>query len=192
MRDDYKFFMPDQKVQFLSTLKDSKNGWRDYFMFSLMLVTGLRISEALGLNVGDIFKDGAAVKSFELVGKGGKTRLVHVNKAVRERVAGYLKAKRKNGEETDESSPLFMSRHHKRISVRAVQHSFNNWVDLSKLEGKYSPHSLRHTAGTEMLKKHGNIRVVQSFLGHSNVRTTQRYTGVTKEDVMEAAELLTV
>ncbi len=65
-------------------------------------------------------------------------------------------------------------------------------VKLAGLEGKYSPNALRHTVGFELMRKTKNIRQVQEFLGHSFVTTTQIYTHVTKKELQESAELLTI
>ncbi|MBU3967962.1 MAG: site-specific integrase, partial [Euryarchaeota archaeon] len=78
-----------------------------------------------------------------------------------------------------------------RISPRQVQRDFKKWVKESGIESDLSPHSLRHTVGTRLLKEFKNAKLVQRYLGHSDVATTLRYyVDVFPEDLEEAAEML--
>lgn len=191
-RNTIRYFTQDQKKRFLKTLSDSNRAWRDYFMFNLMLNTGLRLSETVSLNVGDVFNGYSAKETLEIQGKGNRIRQIPLNKPIRYHIEKYLRQKRARKEDTNLQAPLFLSRNRRRITQRAVQLNFDKWIRLSGIESKYSPHSLRHTVGTELMKKTNNIRKVQEFLGHKFVSTTQVYTGITKEDLQECAELLTV
>lgn len=191
-RNTIRYLTYEQKKRFLSILKDSKKAWRDYFMFNLMLNTGLRLSETVNLNVKDVFNGYSTKEALEIKGKGDRIRQIPLNKAIRDHIERYLRQKKAHRENTSLSFPLFLSRNRRRITQRAVQLNFDKWVKASGIEGRYSPHSLRHTVGTELMKKTNNIRKVQEFLGHKFVSTTQIYTGITKEDLEECAELLTV
>ena len=71
-----------------------------------------------------------------------------------------------------------------------AQQDLNQWVKWAGLEGKYSPHALRHTVGFDLIRKTNNIRKVQEFLGHRSITTTQIYTHITKDELRECAELL--
>ncbi|MBU0694652.1 MAG: site-specific integrase, partial [Candidatus Omnitrophica bacterium] len=87
--------------------------------------------------------------------------------------------------------PLFVSRNSARISPRQVQRDFKMWVRESGIESDLTPHALRHTVGTRLLKKYKNAKLVQKYLGHSDVTTTLRYyVDVFPEDLEEAAEML--
>lgn len=191
-RNSIRYLTYEEKKQLLKHLADSRSAWRDYFMFDLMLNTGLRLSEAVSLNVSDVFNGYAPRESLEIKGKGDRIRQIPLNKAIREHIAGYLRHKKAQREDTGPLSPLFISRVGRRITKRAVQFNFDRCVKVCGIEGKYSPHALRHTVGTELMRKTGNIRKVQEFLGHKFVSTTQIYTGITKEDLVECSELLTV
>ena len=171
-------------------MSDHKSAWRDEFMFRLMLSTASRLAETTGLNVGDVWNGVDARERLEILGKGNKLRTVPLNKEIRSYIIKYLKAKKRNGEDVSMDAPLFLSRNKRRITPRAVQLNFDKWVTLSGIEGKFSPHALRHTVGTELMRKKGNIRWVQEFLGHKFITTTQIYCGVTKEDMVECANLL--
>jgi len=191
-RNSIRYLTCEQKKQLIKTLSDSKSAWRDYFMFDLMLNTGLRLAETVSLNVSDVFNGYTAKELLEIKGKGDRIRQIPLNKIIRDHIAGYLRRRKTQGEDYSLLSPLFLSRNNRRITNRAVQLNFDKWIIESGIEGKYSPHALRHTVGTELMRKTGNIRKVQEFLGHKFVSTTQIYTGITKEDLVECAELLTV
>lgn len=186
-RQRIKYLNEEEKKRLLSTLVDRKSAARSYMMYHLMLNTGLRLSETISLNVGDV----QGKRLLSIPGKGGRIRDIPLNKTTRERILEFLSWKGVKGESLEPNTPLFLSRNHKRISKRAVQRDLKKWIRLSGIEGNYSPHALRHTVGTELLNKTKNIRLVQEFLGHRDVSTTMVYTHVTKEQIAEAAEALT-
>ncbi len=191
-RNTIRYLMAEQKKRFQKTLADSRQGWRDDFMFDLMLNTGLRLSETISLDLKDVHNGYSARESLEIHGKGDRVRLIPLNRDIRGHIERYVSRRKKLDKKFSPDDPLFLSRNSRRITARAVQLNFNKWVKLSGLEGSFSPHSLRHTVGTELMRKTGNIRKIQEFLGHKFVSTTQIYTGVTKEDLVECAELLSV
>lgn len=190
-RNSIRYLTGEQKKKLLKTLADSRQAWRDYFMFDLMLNTGMRLSETINLDAKDVHNGFSSKEMLEIKGKGDRVRQIPLNKDIRGHIDKYV-GRRKKDKDFSLTDPLFMSRNSRRITPRAVQMNFNKWVQISGIEGQYSPHSLRHTVGTELMRKSGNIRKVQEFLGHKFVSTTQVYTGVTKEDLVECAELLTV
>lgn len=187
-RQRIKYLNEEEKKKLLFTLADRKSADRSYMMYHLMLNTGLRLSEIISLNVGDIQDK----RILSISGKGGRIRDIPLNKAIREHISVFLFWKGAKGESLEPNAPLFLSRNHKRMSKRAVQRDFKKWIRLSGIEGDYSPHALRHTVGTELLNKTKNIRLVQEFLGHRDVSTTMVYTHVTKEQIAEAAEALSL
>jgi site-specific recombinase XerD len=187
-RQGTRYFTEAEKkrlLKFLETRPDSK---RSEVLYKLMFATGLRLHEASNLNVGDV----SGKVQLVIIGKGGKEREIPLSLAAREEISKFLVWKEDNGEATAFHAPLFISRKRRRLGCRAIQHDLDKWVKLATLEGKYSPHALRHTVGFELMRKTKNIRQVQEFLGHSFVTTTQIYTHVTKEELQECAELLTI
>lgn len=89
------------------------------------------------------------------------------------------------------NASLFVSRNGARISPRQVQRDFKKWIKESGIEAELTPHALRHTVGTRLLKRLKNAKLVQRYLGHSDVATTLRYyVDVFPEDLEEATELL--
>ena len=188
-RQRAKYFSSDEKRKFLDFLrKNSPNklAERSYFMYKLMFSTGLRLSETTHLNVGDV-RDKTVLT---VIGKGNKERDIPLSSVIREDIRCYLERKIMNNEDVSFDAPLFVSQKRRRIGPRAVQHDLDKWVQLAGIEGKYSPHALRHTVGFELMRKTKNIRQVQEFFGHRFVTTTQIYTHVTKDELRECAELL--
>ena len=186
-RQRIKYLCEEEKKKLLTVLRDRKSAERDYFLFSFILNTGLRISELASLNVGQVRNR----KTLEILGKGGKIREIPLNKATQSHIDDYLKLKKRRGEGTFDTDPLFVSRNHKRLSVRAIQRALDKWIVEAGIQAKYSPHALRHSFGTELFSRCKNIRLVQDLMGHSDISTTMFYTHVTKAEMNDAVELLT-
>jgi integrase len=163
-------------------------------LYRLMLITGLRLSEALSLNVEHASRAKVELKVKGWTKKGEKKdrfKTIYFPKALQGHLKEYLKAKAKRGESLLPDAPLFVSRNSTRISPRQVQRDFKKWVKESGIESNLSPHALRHTVGTRLLKEFKNAKLVQRYLGHSDVATTLRYyVDVFPEDLEEAAEML--
>jgi len=157
-----------------------------------MLSTGLRLSETLDLDINSVHNGFNAKKTLTIKGKGDKVREIPLNTEIQKKIEGFITQKKRQKEDTSPASPLFLSRVKRRITPRAVQMDLDKWTLKAGLDGKLSPHALRHTVGTELLQKTNNIRLVQEFLGHSFVSTTQRYTHITKDEIRNGAELLAV
>ena len=197
---------PQEEERFLDVLRRRKDAERAYMLYHLMLITGLRLSEALSLNVQHAGRAKVEVRvkrwarkdkhSPNLNEKGlseGKDRVkaVYFPRALQQHLKDYLKVKAKKEESLLPEAALFVSRNGVRISPRQVQRDFKKWTRESGIESNLSPHSLRHTVGTRLLKRFKNAKLVQRYLGHSDVATTLRYyVDVFPEDLEEAAEVL--
>ena len=194
MGADIKCLTPQEEERFLETLRKRKDAERAYMLYHLMLVTGLRLSEALSLNVEHAGRAKVELKVKGWTKKGEKKdrfKTVYFPKALQGHLKEYLKVKARRGESFLPGAPLFVSRNSARISPRQVQRDFKKWVRESGIETDLSPHSLRHTVGTRLLKEFKNAKLVQRYLGHSDVATTLRYyVDVFPEDLEEAAEML--
>ena len=155
--------------------KSEKNqdwqGLRDTAIFTILYGCGLRISEALALNVGDItHNDFLRVK-----GKGNKERIVPLLPLVKENISAYLAAcpyKLTNGE------PLFLGARGDRISPRIIQRNLEKLRRELGLPDTVTPHALRHSFATHLLAEGTDLRSIQELLGHASLSTTQRYTDV--------------
>jgi len=178
----------------LDVLSKRKDAERAHMLYRLMLVTGLRISEALRLNVLDAERAKVDVKVKGWTRSGKKlvrTKTVYFPKPLQERLAHFLRFKRRAGESLEPGAPLFVSRESGRLSSRQAQRDFKKWLGLAGIEGGFTPHALRHTAATKLLRRTGNAKLVQKYLGHSDVATTLRfYVDVFPEDLRRAADIL--
>jgi len=194
MSSDIKCLTPQEEERFLDILKNRKDAERSYMLYHLMLITGLRISEALSLNVEHACRAKVELKVKGWTKKGEKKdryKAVYFPKALQKHLKDYLRVKAKKGESLAPEAPLFVSRNTTRISPRQVQRDFKKWIRESGIETDLTPHALRHTVGTRLLKEFKNAKLVQRYLGHSDVTTTLRYyVDVFPEDLEEAAEML--
>ena len=162
--------------------KSQKNqdwqGLRDTAIFTILYGCGLRISEALALNVGDItHNDFLRVK-----GKGNKERIVPLLPLVKENISAYLAAcpyKLTNGE------PLFLGARGERISPRIIQRNLEKLRRELGLPDTVTPHALRHSFATHLLAEGTDLRSIQELLGHASLSTTQRYTDVQIETLQK-------
>jgi integrase/recombinase XerC len=146
---------------------------RDVALFTLLYGCGLRISEAIALDVRDAPpEDGTA--ALRVIGKGGKPRLVPVLPAVRAAVAAYLRLRPGAGP----SEPLFLGARGARLDPAVAQRSLRTYRRLAGLPEHATPHAMRHSFATHLLGGGADLRAIQELLGHASLSTTQRYTAV--------------
>lgn len=165
---------------------DGANMQRDYCILTLFLNCGLRLSELCGLNLSDISGDG----TLTVTGKGNKERMVYLNDSCLAALKNYLAVRPNEGIPATERNALFISRNHRRISPKTVQHIVKTYLERAGLGDKgFSTHKLRHTAAT-LMYQHGNvdIRVLKDILGHANLGTTQIYTHVSDKQIKKAVD----
>ena len=146
---------------------------RDMALFTLLYGCGLRISEALALDIRDapLPGDDAALR---VLGKGGKTRIVPVLPAVRQVVAAWLAQR----PDATPDEPLFLGARGKRLDPAIAQKSMRDYRRLAGLPEHATPHALRHSFATHLLGGGADLRAIQELLGHASLSTTQRYTAV--------------
>lgn len=165
---------------------DGANQKRDFCILTLFLNCGLRLAELCSLNVSDITPDG----TMTVTGKGNKERLVYLNDACMTAVNEYLAVRPSENLPYTQKNALFISRNHRRISPKTVQHIVKTYLEKAGLGGQgFSTHKLRHTAAT-LMYQHGkvDIRVLKDILGHSNLGTTQIYTHVSDSQIKNAID----
>lgn len=156
---------------------------RDYCVITLFLNCGLRISELVNIDLDDIQDDILTV-----TGKGNKQRAIPLNDMCINAIKDYLKIRNKNINKIKDAEALFLSKNYTRISVSGINNMIKKHMKKARLNpNKYTPHKLRHSAATLMLK-HGNvdIRSIQEILGHKSVSTTQIYAHVDDEMLRKA------
>lgn len=176
-------YLDEDECNRLLAACDGKYAYRDYAILMLFLSCGLRISELVSLNLADVHEDYVRV-----LGKGNKERVVFFAEGCREALDDYL-AVRDNGKINDEAkNALFISSQNRRITARGVEQMVEKKLLIAGLDAsRYSPHKLRHTAATLMLKNGVDTRALQEVLGHSNLNTTQIYTHLDNASLHEAA-----
>ena len=144
---------------------------RDQAMMELMYSSGLRLSELVGINLQDLK---LREKELMVLGKGSKQRLLPITKTAVIAIQIWLKVRPEFCEPGE--TALFTSKLKKRISVRSVQARMEKWGLQQNLHSHLNPHKLRHSFATHMLESSGNLRAVQTLLGHADLSTTQVYT----------------
>lgn len=157
-------------------------GLRDRALFTLLYGCGLRISEAIGLDRGDLPAGAASVR---VLGKGGKQRDVPVLPAVREAVAAYLAACPHGG---GRDAPLFVGAKGDRLNPGVARRQMQALRALLGLPDSATPHALRHSFATHLLGGGADLRTIQDLLGHASLSTTQRYTDVDAEHLLSVYE----
>lgn len=170
----------NQATEFLETAfklhKNPWSGWRDKALFTLMYGCGLRISEALSLDVKDVAQISDILK---IKGKGNKERLVPVLPMVQKTLASYLKFH----PHPVLDAPLFIGFHGDRLNPGVVQRTVRQIRGIMGLPDTTTPHALRHSFATHLLQNGGDLRSIQELLGHQSLSATQRYTEITTRDM---------
>lgn len=149
---------------------------RDRAMLEILYSCGLRASELVGLDVGDVDVYNNTVR---VLGKGKKERIVPLGTKAREAVMGYIK-ERPGGTESA-SGGLFLNHRGKRLTTRSLQYIVRSYLmKLAEVTGT-NPHVLRHSFATHLLERGADLRAVQELLGHASLSTVQIYTHLSVE-----------
>jgi integrase/recombinase XerC len=153
-------------------------GARDMAVISLCYGAGLRISEALALTKADLEAD-----VLRVTGKGGKVRMVPLIAPVRQAIDSYLKL---SPYKTWDEDPIFRGVKGGVLSPRLIQKRMELLRSALGLPPSATPHALRHSFATHLLGKGGDLRSIQELLGHASLSTTQIYTAVDTERLLES------
>ena len=144
---------------------------RDVALFTLLYGCGLRIAEALALDVRDRPRGGA----LRVMGKGAKERIVPVLPAVQAAIDAWIVA---HPASADPAAPLFPGLRGKRLNAGVAQRTMRHYRRLANLPEHATPHALRHSFATHLLAGGADLRSIQELLGHASLSTTQRYVSV--------------
>jgi len=151
---------------------DPFTAWRDRLIMELLYGGGLRVSELVGLNYGQVdFERGCA----RVLGKGNKERLCPLGRVA---TAVLVKWRNEYARATGPGDPVVVNARHERLPVRQVQLRLKKYLALADLPRDLTPHKLRHSYATHLLNAGADLRLVQELLGHVNLATTQIYTHV--------------
>jgi integrase/recombinase XerC len=154
-------------------------GARDAALITLLYAAGLRISEALSLSGGDL----PLPETLRIVGKGGKERLVPLLAAARQAVARYSEL---CPYDLSEDAPLFRASRGGALSPRMAQALMERLRGRLGLPSSATPHALRHAFATHLLANGGDLRAIQELLGHESLSTTQTYTSVEAQKILQS------
>lgn len=154
-------------------------GIRNWFLVHYDLNSGLRVEELSDLKHGDFFVEMGKCYVVVRQGKGGKRRNVSVSEELRLDYLYFVDWKKACGLSTAKDSPLFTKRNGEKLTVRALQKFFTKCAGMAGLERK-NIHCLRHTFITHLLDSGAPLKLVQKMVGHSSIKTTQRYMGISK------------
>ncbi|MBD3334725.1 MAG: tyrosine-type recombinase/integrase, partial [Candidatus Eisenbacteria bacterium] len=149
---------------------DSPEGRRDRAVLELLYASGLRVSEAYGLDEDDLDLHQGWLR---VAGKGGKERWVCFGEPCRRAVQAYLECPGRRRPRGDADQPLFRNNNGRRLTVRSLQRIVARHLGPLSLEARPSPHTLRHSFATHMLEGGADLRVIQDLLGHASPATTQ-------------------
>ena len=173
----------DEFVDLINTCDETPLGIRNRMILELLFATGVRVSELVSIKLTDIdFKD----RSIKITGKGKKDRIVYFNKVCQEVMSNYVINARQELLKGKRNDYLIINHLGNKITSRGVQDIIEKVLLKSSIKHKISPHTLRHTFATLLLKEGMDIREVQELLGHERLETTSIYTHVTNEELRKA------
>jgi integrase/recombinase XerC len=180
-------YLPVDDVFRLLERPDRKKplGLRDLAILEVLYSCGIRVSELEALDVSSIDFEGRLVT---VIGKGNRERIVPIGRIALKAVRDYLEATRgfRKGDGYDfRDAPLFINFRGGRLSGRSIARIIKRYATESGLNPEISPHSMRHTFATHLLDGGADLRSVQELLGHASLSTTQRYTHVSLDRLME-------
>ena len=180
-------YLPVDDVFRLLERPDRKKplGLRDLAILEVLYSCGIRVSELEALDISGVDFEERLVT---VIGKGDRERIVPIGRIALQAVRNYLEATRnlRKGDGNDsQDGPLFINFRGGRLSGRSIARIIKRYATESGLSPEISPHSMRHTFATHLLDGGADLRSVQELLGHASLSTTQRYTHVSLDRLME-------
>jgi integrase/recombinase XerC len=163
--------------------KGNTAGLRDRAILETMYSAGLRVSEVVSINIGDLdFSDEIA----RVRGKGRKERLAPLGRFAIQALQAYIPARELSEKESPgREAPVFTNRFGTRLTVRSVGRMLEKYIAETGLNTRTSPHTLRHSFATHLIDRGADIRSVQELLGHKSLVTTQIYTHLSTANLRE-------
>ena len=152
---------------------------RDLALLTLLLGTGIRVSECVGLDISDVDFDNLAIKVRR---KGGYEDVVYFGEEVEDALLSYLDQRKHIIPMSGHEDALFLSLQNRRMAVRSVENLVKKYASLVTTTKKITPHKLRSTYGTTLYQETGDIYLVADVLGHKDVNTTRKHYAAMKDD----------
>ena len=199
VEDDIKRLDINETNRLLQAVKDTKAGTdrgsarsknvskRDFAIVTLLLNTGMRVSECVGIDLSDV---DFAENTIKIVRKGGKETRLYMNKNVQETLRDYIENERPDLIDDPKEEALFISLKRNRIAVRSIEAMLKKFKTSAGIADNVSPHTLRRTYGTTLYNKTGDIYMVADVLGHKDVNTTvKHYAAIDEKHRKSAADV---
>lgn len=161
-----------------------KTSTRDFTILTVMLGTGIRVSECVGLNIDDIDLEEFR---FKVRRKGGNESIIYFGDEVCNALANYMELRETLYALEDHEQALFLSLQNKRMSVRAMENMVTKYTDKLNTLKHITPHKLRSTFGTNLYRETNDIYLVADFLGHKDVNTTRKHYASISDDTRKKA-----
>ena len=162
----------------------NKTKKRDMAILTLLLGTGIRVSECVGLDLDDVDLKNNGIKIHR---KGGAEVVVYFGEEVRNALCGYMEERKLITPVSGDENALFLSMQKRRIGVRAVENLVKKYAKLVTNLKNITPHKLRSTYGTSLYRETGDIYLVADVLGHKDVNTTKKHYAAIEEDRRRSA-----
>ena len=177
------FLSSEDVARLLDSPDASKAGLRDRAILEVLYSTGLRVSELVALDIEDVdMRAGVAIAR----GKGKRERLALVGRPAIGALRAYLAVRQPDEEKQKrDGNAVFLNRYGTRLTTRGVRRVLDKHIKLTCLDGRTSPHTLRHSFATHLLDSGADLRSIQELLGHANIVSTQIYTHLTAERLRE-------
>jgi integrase/recombinase XerC len=174
----------DEIFRLLDSIQtDTLLGLRNRAIFETLYSSGIRVAELAGLNFSDLDFSSGVVR---VLGKGNKERIIPIGQEALKAIAAYREQMdRQVDSAVLKDGALFLNRFNKRLTARSIARILRQLVDAVGLLTPVSPHAIRHSFATHMLDSGADLRVVQELLGHKSLSTTQKYTHVSIDRLME-------
>ena len=177
----------DDMFRLLDSIKtDTLLGLRNRAIFETLYSSGIRVSELAGMNLVDVDFSGHVIR---VRGKGDRERIVPIGKKALNAIKAYRERLQRQGDSriagNGKGDPIFLNKDYGRLSTRSIARILDKLVKEAGLSMPVSPHGLRHTFATHMLDAGADLRIIQELLGHKSLTTTQKYTHVSIDRLME-------
>ncbi|HQY21341.1 MAG TPA: site-specific tyrosine recombinase XerD [Ignavibacteria bacterium] len=173
-----------EETELLLSMPDEndKLGLRDKALLETMYASGLRVSETSDLETGNIFFDEGYLR---VIGKGSKERIVPIGDIALNFIVKYINESRSLLKKSKSGNIIFLNFRGGKLSRMGILNIINKYSNLAGIKKNVHPHTLRHSFATHLLKGGADIRIIQEMLGHSDISTTQIYTHIDREYLIE-------